>query len=554
MTKNNSINTWVLTDGSIPIINWWAFVQDNVNLFYDIINHRLGIGTTIPISPISTGYNPNFIIDITQAGTPTATPSETGGSIGAGTYYYVITAQNILWSTAKSVETVGATITGTTGSIALSWTAVPWAIGYTIYRTTTSGTYTTPAFIISNRTTTSYTDTASAPSSGSPSADNQWAYPQKQFISYSSDDGALNFPTVSYIEKILANTSNSTSVNTVQQLVCKVPIGYTYQVWTQVGQRINMLNYGSGVNSSQTAQQISNQYYGTWATWPSMVWVNAINIFSWIWTGTVLSMTWAFWQSSNSWAGTVTNMYWIRGAAANSSSATTTNMYGAYFTASDSSAQSNNSLYGIASTTTRSSTGNTSNTYWGYLLNTNTGTGTIWAQIGLYLSLTNTSASGNITSRFGLYLAGANSGTITNNYWVYQEDSTAKNWFAWKVGIGALPDSTSSLDVNWNIKGTTNINTQTWTTYTLAVADRSSIIEMNNGSANVITIPLNASVVIPIGTIITVTQYWAWITTVTWSSWVTVNWVDGWSKATLAQYQWLALYKRWTDEWIVLNK
>ena len=43
----------------------------------------------------------------------------------------------------------------------------------------------------------------------------------------------------------------------------------------------------------------------------------------------------------------------------------------------------------------------------------------------------------------------------------------------------------------------TAINTQTGTTYTLALADKGKIVEMNNASANTLTIPTNASVAFP---------------------------------------------------------
>lgn len=100
----------------------------------------------------------------------------------------------------------------------------------------------------------------------------------------------------------------------------------------------------------------------------------------------------------------------------------------------------------------------------------------------------------------------------------------------------------------------TTINTQTWTTYILALTDRSSIVEMNNWSANTVTIPNEATVAFSIWTVISVVQLWDWLTTVQWDTWVTVNWTSAWSKATTAKYQLLGLYKRWTDEWIIVNK
>jgi len=95
------------------------------------------------------------------------------------------------------------------------------------------------------------------------------------------------------------------------------------------------------------------------------------------------------------------------------------------------------------------------------------------------------------------------------------------------------------------------INTQTGTTYTLVLADM--IVEMNNASANTLTIPTNASVAFPIGTTITVVQYGAGVTTVTGATGVTVNGVSAGGVAASAQYAGFALYKRGTDEWIAVN-
>lgn len=100
----------------------------------------------------------------------------------------------------------------------------------------------------------------------------------------------------------------------------------------------------------------------------------------------------------------------------------------------------------------------------------------------------------------------------------------------------------------------TTINSQAGN-YTLALTDyQNKIIEMTSASANTVTIPLNSSVAFPIGTTITIVQLGAGITTVQGTAGVTVNGVSAGSKATTGQYQGIALYKRATDTWIILNK
>lgn len=102
------------------------------------------------------------------------TTSNTGGSIGAGTYNYVITALTAAGESTISNEKITTALSGSTNSVTLNWTAVPNATGYKIYRSTTPGTYTSPALIttIGSGSTVTYTDTAAATSTGAPPTNN----------------------------------------------------------------------------------------------------------------------------------------------------------------------------------------------------------------------------------------------------------------------------------------------------------------------------------------------------------------------------------------------
>lgn len=93
-------------------------------------------------------------------------------------------------------------------------------------------------------------------------------------------------------------------------------------------------------------------------------------------------------------------------------------------------------------------------------------------------------------------------------------------------------------------------NTQTGTAYTLVLADAGKVVERNNASANTTTIPTNASVAFPVGTVIEVFQYGAGASSVVAASGVTI--LPGPSPVAIsARYQSLSLRKRATDEWIV---
>lgn len=66
---------------------------------------------------------------------PTCTPSASGGTLATGTYYYVITALNAIGETVGSTEK-SVSVTGPTGSVAVSWTAVTGATSYHVWRST----------------------------------------------------------------------------------------------------------------------------------------------------------------------------------------------------------------------------------------------------------------------------------------------------------------------------------------------------------------------------------------------------------------------------------
>ena len=94
------------------------------------------------------------------------------------------------------------------------------------------------------------------------------------------------------------------------------------------------------------------------------------------------------------------------------------------------------------------------------------------------------------------------------------------------------------------------INSQT-VSYTLVLSDASKLVEINSGSANNLTVPLNSSVAFPIGTQISLLQVGAGQMTVVATGGVTINATPGlklraqWSSATLV--------KRNTDTWVLVG-
>lgn len=109
----------------------------------------------------------------------------------------------------------------------------------------------------------------------------------------------------------------------------------------------------------------------------------------------------------------------------------------------------------------------------------------------------------------------------------------------------------SDVTVSGVLKETVTTNRQI-ASYTLALADRGKLVEMNVATANNLTVPLNSSIAFPIGTKIDLAQYGAGQTTVVATSGVTVRSAGGALKLT-SQYSGATLVKIATDEWYLFG-
>jgi hypothetical protein len=107
----------------------------------------------------------------------------------------------------------------------------------------------------------------------------------------------------------------------------------------------------------------------------------------------------------------------------------------------------------------------------------------------------------------------------------------------------------TALDTKTNKLITTNRQTAS---YTLVLSDADKLVEMNVGSANNLTIPLNSSVAFSTGTQILLAQYGAGQTTIVPTSGVTVRSNGGKLKLNV-QYSGATLIKIGTDEWYLFG-
>jgi hypothetical protein len=119
--------------------------------------------------------------------------------------------------------------------------------------------------------------------------------------------------------------------------------------------------------------------------------------------------------------------------------------------------------------------------------------------------------------------------------------------------LGYLDGVTSAVQSQVDSKTAKLITTNRQTaSYTLVLSDADKLVEMNVGSANNLTIPLNSSVAFATGTQILLAQYGAGQTTIVPTSGVTVR-SNGAKLKLNVQYSGATLIKIGTDEWYLFG-
>lgn len=119
--------------------------------------------------------------------------------------------------------------------------------------------------------------------------------------------------------------------------------------------------------------------------------------------------------------------------------------------------------------------------------------------------------------------------------------------------IGGTLSSQTDLQTALDAKGdkVLAINAQTGTTYTLVLSDAGKLVTLTNGSAITLTVPTNASVAYPVGTVIAVAQLGAGLVTVAGASGVTINGVTPGDDDLAGQWATASLTKLATDTWLL---
>jgi hypothetical protein len=121
-----------------------------------------------------------------------------------------------------------------------------------------------------------------------------------------------------------------------------------------------------------------------------------------------------------------------------------------------------------------------------------------------------------------------------------------------QIASGVIVNADISTSAAIDLGKLADVSTSAQTaSYTLVLSDKNKIVEVSNGSANTLTVPLNSSVAFPIGSQIMVLQTGAGQTTIAGSGGVTVNGTPG--LKIRAQWSMATLIKRATDTWVVVG-
>jgi hypothetical protein len=115
-------------------------------------------------------------------------------------------------------------------------------------------------------------------------------------------------------------------------------------------------------------------------------------------------------------------------------------------------------------------------------------------------------------------------------------------------GTALIVDSTGALA--WGGPATLTANAQTGTSYTLVLADAGKLVTVSNAATHTLTVPTNASVAFPVGTVVNVARIGAGAVNLAAAGGVTVN-SPGAVLGLRAQYSQATLVKTATDTWLL---
>lgn len=175
--------------------------------------------------------------------------------------------------------------------------------------------------------------------------------------------------------------------------------------------------------------------------------------------------------------------------------------------------------------------------------------------INLTAGTTTTGRDINLTSSNGhTHITTGTAGTLwtTTGPFNINTDPGTPGYYLQSNGAGAAPTWVAPSGGGGGATSLRLIANRQTASYSIVLADTFKIVEMNVGSANNLTIPLNATQAFPIGTTITITQYGAGLTSVVATGGVTIRSSSG-TLVSPGQYSPMVITKIATDEWYLWN-
>jgi hypothetical protein len=183
---------------------------------------------------------------------------------------------------------------------------------------------------------------------------------------------------------------------------------------------------------------------------------------------------------------------------------------------------------------------------------TTDGSGTLsWGTVSGYsaptLGSTSIASGATVTTLAGLTLTTATLTTPTLSL------SATSNTGAGRISFDSTADKLYIGDGTTAIEfaGSTVITNAQVASYTTVLGDKDKLVEISNASANTLTIPTNASVAYPIGTVINVLQTSTGQTTITAAGGVTINASPG--LKLRAQWSGASIIKRAENTWVAMG-
>lgn len=137
------------------------------------------------------------------------------------------------------------------------------------------------------------------------------------------------------------------------------------------------------------------------------------------------------------------------------------------------------------------------------------------------------------------------------------DDNSPDNWLATLIGRmtagNGLSSTGNALSVDLEVVSavTRTVEADTSTALTLALTNAGNVVTMNNAAANVVTIPANATVAVPVNSQVDGMMLGVGVTSITAAAGVTLNGVVAGTAAISAQYAGWTLLKVATDEWVL---